>query len=110
MFEEELEHGGYIPADDVLPETSQPLMHLPGKLLDKVLVYSYPLYVDYDFKVNAINQPSAECNRPATQKLDGSNDIDRVSKLQAPSETCPDLRESANAVADVMKEAMANQI
>ena len=30
VFEEELERGGYIPADDVLPETSQPLTPSPG--------------------------------------------------------------------------------
>ena len=107
VFEEELERGGYIPADDVLPETSQPLTPSPGKLLEKSLVYSNPLNLDYDFNVNAIDQPSAERDRPATQKLDGSNDIDRVSELQIPSETRPQLRESMNAVVDVMKEAMA---
>ena len=107
VFEEELERGGYIPADDVLPETSQPLTPSPGKLLEKSLVFSNPLNLDYDFNVNAIDQPSAERDRPATQKLDGSNDIDRVSELQIPSETRPQLRESMNAVVDVMKEAMA---
>ena len=67
VFEEELERDGYIPADDVLPETSQPLTPSPGKLLEKSLVYSNPLNLDHDFNVNAIDQPNAERDRPATQ-------------------------------------------
>ena len=107
VFEEELERSGYIPADDVLPETSQPLTPSPGKLLEKGLVYSNPLNVESDFNLNAIDQPSTERGRPATRRRGGSNDIDRVSELQIRSETRLQLRESMNAVVDVMKEAMA---